>query len=466
MRMFAAHTYVARRKKLQAEMKSGLLLFVGNDESSINFKDNCYPFRQDSTFLYFFGIDLPGLTAVIDLDEGREVIFGDDITVEDSIWTGSVPTIHELASQAGVGHVLPKSAIEKILRSASAKRVHYLPPFRPENELKISEWLSIRKQEISANASVAFIKAVINQRSFKSDEEVREIVRAVDVTADMHLAVMQGAKSGSMEYALAGVAQGVAIAAGGQLSFPVILTINGQILHNHYHGNMLEPGKMVLCDLGAETEMHYAGDLTRTFPVGPRFSEQQREIYHIVFETYCGAVSDLKPGVLFRDVHLRACRRMAEGLKDLGLMKGDLDEAVKQGAHALFFQCGLGHMMGLDVHDMEDLGEQYVGYTDELKKSTQFGLRSLRLGKALEKDFVLTVEPGIYFIPELIDLWRANKRHSEFINYSNLSKYTAFGGIRIEDDFLITEHGAKILGKSLPVSLRDIEDVRGSFKNG
>lgn len=460
MRVFPSETYVARRAKLKAKMGKGLLLFMGNNESSINYKDNCYPFRQDSTFLYFFGLDIPGLAAIIDIDQDKEVIFGDDGTIEDSIWTGAVPNIRELASRAGVSATSPRRALEKAIQDADRGRVLYLPPFRHDNRQEIAALLGIGLHEVDGKASITFVRAVAGLRSYKTAEELIEINKAVDITADMHLAVMESARAGQKEHFLAGVAHGRAISAGGQLSFPIILTVNGQILHNHFHGNTLQEGQMVLCDAGAENDMHYAGDLTRTFPVGPRFTDQQRDIYEIVLNAYRTAVAALKPGIRFRDIHLLACRQLAEGLKSIGLMKGNMEDAVHLGAHAMFFQCGVGHMMGLDVHDMEDLGEQYVGYEEGVEKSTQFGLKSLRLGRALEENFVVTVEPGIYFIPELMDLWGGEKRYSDYIHYGNLMKYRSFGGIRVEDDFVITQNGSKLLGKPLPTTVEEIEQLR------
>jgi Xaa-Pro aminopeptidase len=276
----------------------------------------------------------------------------------------------------------------------------------------------------------------------------------------MHKKVMKEARPGMKEYELLGLVTGEALSLGGSVSFPPIITIDGQILHNHNYSNTLTNGKMLLGDFGAESAMRYAGDITRTFPVGAEFSSAQKEIYQIVFNAYQAAVAALKPGIRFKDVHLLACKKLAEGLKQLGLMKGNLDDAVNQGAHALFFQCGLGHMMGLDVHDMEDLGEEYVGYTDELKKSNQFGLTSLRLGKELEKGYVVTIEPGIYFIPQLIDQWQAENLHSDFINYDKVAEYRSFGGIRVEDAYLITESGSKLLGDPLEIKIEDVERIR------
>lgn len=463
--MFGKEVYVKRRQRLKELAGSGMILLLGNEESSMNYKDNYYPFRQDSTFLYFFGLDRPGLAAVIDIDQDQEILFGHDINVEDIIWTGPLESLADHAGQAGMADVRPLPDIEKVIEDALGKKryIHFLPPYRPENKQKLSYWLHIPLNTVDGSASVSLIRSVIAQRSVKSPEEIEEIEKAVNSTVDMQLKTAALAKEGVSETAIAGVIHGMALSAGGDLSFPTILTVNGQILHNHSHGNILKSGQMLLCDCGAEGPMHYAGDLTRTFPVDRTFTTKQKEIYHIVLRAHETAAGALRAGVLFKDVHLLACEKLAEGLKDIGLMKGDIKEAVAEGAHAMFFQCGLGHMLGLDAHDMEDLGEQYVGYTDQLKKSMQFGLKSLRLGKALEPGFVLTVEPGIYFIPELIDWWKGEKRFPDFINYHALEGYKSFGGIRIEEDFLITGTGSRLLGKHLPRATGAVESVKAGF---
>jgi Xaa-Pro aminopeptidase len=460
MKLFSKETYRERRDQLKRKMGSGALLFLGNEESSMNFKDNWYPFRQDSTFLYFFGLDMPGLSAVIDIDQDTEILFGDNLTTIETIWQGDHAPLSDLAMMVGVGKTQSKSEITKFLASLSDRTIHFLPPYRPENLQKLGAWLNTSLQEISSLVSEDFIKAVVSLRSIKSEEEIQDITKAVNISVSMHKKLMHGAKPGMKEYELLGLVTGEALSLGGNVSFPPIITINGQILHNHNYSNTLLEGKMLLGDFGAESAMHYAGDITRTIPVGSRFSDSQREIYQIVLNAYQAAVAALKPGVRFKDVHLLASRKLAEGLKDLGIMKGNLDDAVNQGAHALFFQCGLGHMMGMDVHDMEDLGEEYVGYTEELKKSSQFGLKSLRLGKELEKGFVITIEPGIYFIPKLIDQWEAENLHRDFIDYKKLATYRDFGGIRVEDGYLITETGSKLLGEHLPIEIKEVEQLR------
>ncbi|RXK86062.1 aminopeptidase P family protein [Filimonas effusa] len=449
--MFERPVYIERRQQLMKAVGSGLVLLTGNEDSSMNYKDNIYHFRQDSSFLYFTGIDRPNLFFLLDIDNNTETLFGNDLTIEEMVWTGYVAPLAEPAAACGISDVKPVSALPSLLERARqrSQQVHYLPPYRPETILKLEEWLSTPAVLLQENASVPLIKAIVAQRSIKSDAEIAEIEKGVNTTNRMQLKAMELAAEGITEYAIAGQLQGLAVSEGGQLSFPTILTVNGQYLHNHAGPTVLRNGQMVLCDCGAETAMHYAGDLTRTFPVSGSFTPKQKEVYKIVLAAYEAAVAFMKPGVLFRDVHFEACEQLVKGLQALGLMKGDVKEAVAQGAHALFFQCGLGHMLGMDVHDMENLGEAYVGYTDTLKKSTQFGLKSLRLGRALEPGFVVTVEPGLYFVPELIQAWEAEGKHTSFINYAKAKDYFDFGGIRIEDDYLVTSAGSRLLGEGL-----------------
>ncbi|MBN8853817.1 MAG: Xaa-Pro aminopeptidase [Sphingobacteriales bacterium 50-39] len=460
--MFNKEVYIARRQKLKRQLGKGLLLFLGNEESSMNYKDNWYHFRQDSNFLYFFGLDKAGLAAVIDIEADKDMVFGRELTLDEIVWMGPQSSIIDQAAQVGIEDVRPPAALAGVLSAArsSGLPIHFLPPYRPENIQKLSELLGLSLAAIKGQASVAFIKAVVEQRSIKSAEEIVQIEEAVNITAAMHLAAIKGARDGMTEAQLAGELPGIAIGAGGNLSFPTILTVNGQVLHNHYSNTVMKEGQLALCDAGAENKMHYAGDMTRTFPVGRRFTGIQKEMYEIVLSAQEAAIAALRPGILFRDVHLLAAEKLVEGLKALGVMKGDVKEAVAAGAHTMVFQCGLGHMMGLDVHDMEDLGEPYVGYTEELKKSTEFGLKSLRLGRALEPGFVVTIEPGLYFIPELMDLRKSEKKFFEFINYDKLEGFRGFGGIRIEEDMLITETGSKLLGKPLIKRVEEIEAAR------
>jgi len=449
--MFSKEVYQQRRKALKKAIGEGIILFPGNEDSGMNYRDNIYPFRQDSCFLYFTGIDRPDLCFIIDIDNDQEILFGDDATVEDIVWTGPQTALAQQADQSGISFVRTKSEIENALKGS--REVHFLPPYRAENTIKLLSW------GITANPSVPLIKAVVAQRSIKSIEEILQIEKSVATSVLMHKKAMEIAQAGLTERFIAGQLQAIAIAGGGDISFPPIVTVNGQFLHNHPTSAILQEGQMVLCDSGAENDMHYAGDLTRTFPVGKRFTAVQQEVYSIVLHAHQTAAAALKPGILFKDVHLLACEQLAAGLIEMGLMKGDPKEAVAAGAHALFFQCGLGHMMGLDVHDMENLGEEYVGYTSELKKSTQFGLKSLRLGRSLEAGFVLTVEPGLYFVPDLIDSWSADNKHANFINYEKAAQFKNFGGIRIEEDFLITEQGSQLLGPPLEKTIEEVHSL-------
>ena len=461
---FDKQVYIDRRQALKRNMGAdGIILLPGNEESSMNYKDNTYLFRQDSSFLYYFGLDIAGLTAVIDTDTGEEVIFGDELTIDDIVWTGTLPTVSEMASMVGVSRTKPCDQVIHHIHKAiiSGRPVHILPPYRPENKIKLAAWLNTSLEDIARYVSVKLIKAIISQRIIKTQLEVDEIEKAVSISVDMQMAVINHTRPGLKEYELVAKAHEVAAAANSCLGYPAIITTYGQTLHTHYYGNTLQEGRMVLSDIGAENAMHYGGDLTRTFPVGKTFTARQKELYEVVMNSMNHAIGLLKPGVRYKDIHLQACEKLVEGLKQVNLMKGDPAAAVAAGAHAMFFQCGLGHMLGMDTHDMEDLGEQYVGYTDTLKKEMEiFGLKSLRLGRELEEGFVLTVEPGIYIIPELIDYWQAEKKYADFINYDVLNTYRDFGGIRIEDNFLITDTGSKLLGKYLPKTLKEIEALK------
>ena len=460
--MFDKNTYIERRHRLQGQLDTGIILLMGNQESPMNYTDNTYRFRQDSHFLYFFGLDSPGLAGLIDIDEQKTAIYGNELTIDDVVWMGPQPTLTERARRVGVNETTPYGSLEGHLKDAlnKGRPVHFLPPYRADNQIRISQWMDIPINIVKSRASEALIKAVISLVSIKSPEEVAEMEKAVNITRAMHLAAMRRARPGILEAELAGIVEGIALAADGQLSYPAILTVNGQTLHNHYHGNTLKEGQLVLGDFGAETPTHYAGDITRTFPVSKSFNTRQKEIYKIVLDTEVACIEALKPGIPYRDVHLYAARMITEGLKALGIMKGDTEEAVQAGAHALFFPHGLGHMIGMDVHDMEGLGEDHVGYGDEMERSSQFGLKSLRLARTLMPGFVLTVEPGIYFIPELIGQWQEERKHWEFINYEKVQQYRNFSGIRIEDNVLITESGHQILGQPIPKTIQEVEAER------
>ncbi|UCG27618.1 MAG: aminopeptidase P family protein, partial [Bacteroidales bacterium] len=441
--MFHRDSYINRREALKKMLRSGLVLLPGNMEASFNYPANTYHFRQDSNFLYFFGLDHPDLAGIIDLESKRDYIFGNDVDMEDIIWMGAQPSIKEKALAVGVEKTYPLTKLQDVINDAltRGRTINILPPYRGKNILQMQKWLNRSENEIRNLVSEDLIRAVVKLRSVKDENEIRQIEQAMDTAYDMHTMAMKMAKPGVVEREIAGRIEGIALANGTGVSFPIILTTNGQTLHNHYHGNNLVEGRMMVTDAGAESLLHYASDITRTVPVGGKFEQRQREIYEVVLKANVDSVRAIRPGIPYMKVHLMAAEIIAQGLKDLGLMKGDIKEAVEQGAHALFFPHGLGHMMGLDVHDMEGLGEDNVGYDDEVKRSDQFGLAFLRLGRKLQEGFVLTVEPGIYFIPELIDLWRKEKKFPDYINYDKVENYKDFGGIRIEDDVLVTRDG-------------------------
>lgn len=457
--MFDPKTYAKRRDLLRKQVGSGVCLFLGNGESPMNYVANTYHFRQDSSFLYFFGLDSAGLAAVVDIDERNDILFGDDIDIEDIIWMGFLPTLKARAAEVGVKKTAPAKDLAAYLAAAVEKGrpVHFLPPYRAEHFLALEKLLGVKPDEAKARVSLPFIQAVVAQRSVKSEAEVAEMEKALLTAYKMYETAMRMAQSGVYEKDIVGRIDGIALAGAGATPFPTILTKNGQILHNHFHGNKLKKGDLLVVDSGAESDLHYAADITRTVPVGGRFTGKQREIYEIVLEANEIAIRSIAPGVPYKQVHLKAAKTIATGLRAAGLMKGDAEEAVAQGAHALFFPHGLGHMIGLDVHDMENLGENYVGYDETVERSKQFGLAYLRLAKELRPGYVLTVEPGLYFIPALIDKWKKEKKFTDFIAYEKLEAYKTFGGIRIEDDILVTKDGCRVLGKPIPKTPAQVE---------
>ncbi len=464
--MFDPSVYSRRRNELVKNMSAGLILMPGNEDTPMNYLSNTYPFRQDSSFLYFFGPDRQGLTGIIDVDQNRHILLGDDDDLNDIIWMGSRTSIRSLGEKSGVNEIHSRSEIEKILKQAMGKgrKIHYLPPYRSEKVLRIEKWLETHHSRVVEQASPELIRNVVKLRSVKSPEEIAEIEQAVDIAYEMHTAAMKMAHPGIFEREISGHIEGISLSHGNPVPFPVILTTNGEILHNHYHGKELAKGKIMITDAGSETYMHYASDISRSVPVGGKFRPEQKDIYKIVLKTLQESVKSIKPGIPYRDIHLQAATVIANGLKELGLMKGDIDQAVSEGAHALFFPHGLGHMIGLDAHDMEDLGENYVGYDDEIIRSDQFGLAFLRLGRRLHKNFALTVEPGIYFIPALIDKWNSENLFTNFINYNKVEMYRDFGGIRIEDDVIVTDGGCRVLGTPIPQTISEIEETMQAGK--
>jgi Xaa-Pro aminopeptidase len=458
--MFTADVYSNRRQRLRTDVHSGLILFLGNGKSPINARDNCYFFRQDSSFLYFWGLDLPNLAAVIDVDADTETVFGDDLSLDEVIWTGPQPSLSERCRRGGVSRSAALTELHGTIGSAIKKNrpVHFLPPYRMEQTMQVAELCGLDRRAVVGNASETLIRSVIRLRSVKSDEELAQIEAAIAVNGAMQRTAMRMAAPGRYEREVVGVIEGLAYAQSGRKPpFTTIFSIHGQTLHNHCHDNRMNAGDIAICDCGAESPMGYASDTTRTIPVGGRFTDRQKDIYEIVLGMQADALAAMKPGVPFRDVHQVAARRLSSDLKTLGFIRGNVDQALETGAYALFFPHGLGHMLGLDVHDMECLGEDYVGYTDSIRRDRRFGINRLRLAKPLEPGFVVTVEPGIYFIPPLVQQWRAENRFADQIDYGKLESYLDFGGVRIEDDVRVTSTGATILGPPIPKTVAAVE---------
>ncbi len=459
--MFSKDIYINRRNQLKKLVDKGIILFLGNTEVPFNYNANTYTFRQDSSFLYFFGIKLPGLAVGIDLDNDKEILFGNDIDIDDIIWMGELPTMKDYAEKAGIKETLPYHKLDSFLEKAlkQGRKIHFLPAYRAETKMEFENLLGIPAKNVNKDASEQLIKAVIKLRSIKEQVEVEEIERAVNIAYIMHTTAMKMAKPGTPEQVIYGNMEGIALANGGPVSFPVILSINGQILHNHNHGNILKNGDLLVTDAGYESPMHYCSDITRTTPVGGSFTSRQKEIYQAVLDANLEVIKNAKPGISYKEMHLLSAKIITDRLISIGLMKGNSNDAVSLGAHALFYPHGLGHMLGLDVHDMESLGENNVGYDDTVSRSEQFGLAFLRMAKKLEPGHVITVEPGIYFIPALIDIWKKEKKFSDYINYDKIEAYVKFGGIRIEDDILITDNACRVLGKPIPKAVDEIESL-------
>ncbi len=460
--MFSKETYVWRRAKLKQLVKSGIVILFGNNNSPANYPNNgYYPFRQDSTFLYYFGLQREGLVGVIDIDEGSETLLGDDIDIEDIVWYGSVDSVADMAAQAGVGRWKPMKELKTICdRALSQKRlIHFLPPYRHDIQIVVYDLLGIHPTLQKKSASMELINAVVKMRSVKEKEEIEELERAAVIGYKMHTTAMRLTRPGVTEKFIGGQVDGIAHSYGSMVSFPTIYTQHGEIMHGTPSLGILESGRLALCDAGAETVNNYCSDNTRTYPVNGKFTQRQLEIYSIVEAAHDLALKMAKPRIKYVDVHFAVCRLIFDQLKELGLTKGNTDDALAQGAHAMFLPHGLGHMMGMDVHDMENLDQINVGFDEETRPNLeQFGTNCLRMGRRLQEGFVVTDEPGIYFIPALIDEWRSIGHCKEFLNFDMLEKYKDFGGIRIEDDILVTADGARFLGKErIPYHPQDIE---------
>ncbi|OFO76940.1 Xaa-Pro aminopeptidase [Prevotella sp. HMSC077E09] len=460
--MFDTATYIRRRNELKKLVKEGIIILFGNNESPANFPNNgYYPFRQDSSFLYYFGLQRDGLVGIIDIDNDKDILVGNDIDIEDIVWYGSVESMTEMMQRCGAQETLPMKALKTICNEALSKhrKIHFLPPYRHDIKIQVFDLLGVHPIQQKEAASMELIKAVVKMRSVKEQQEIEELERAAVIGYKMHTTAMRLTKPGVTEKFVSGQVDGIAHSYGAMVSFPTIYTQHGEILHGAPSMNKLEEGRLVLCDAGGETLNNYCSDNTRTMPVNGKFTQRQLEIYSIVEACHDYTLELAKPGVKYADVHFAVCRLMFDRLKELGLAKGNTEDAVRAGAHAMFLPHGLGHMMGMDVHDMENLDQINVGFDEETRPNLeQFGTNCLRMGRRLEEGFVVTDEPGIYFIPALIDEWKAKKHCAEYLNFDKLETYKDFGGIRIEDDVLITKDGCRFIGKDrIPYHPKDVE---------
>lgn len=463
--LFSKSTYVERRNELKKLVGSGLIVLFGNNDSPANYPSNTYKFRQDSSFLYYFGLHRNGLVGVIDVDNDREYLVGDEIDIEDIVWYGSVTSVAEMAEMTGVARTAAMRELPAIVESAKVQgeEVHFLPPYRFDNQIQIMDLLGIHPSQQKAAASLKLIAAVVKMRTTKTEEEIAELERAAEIGYEMHTTAMRLCRPGVTEQYIGGMVDGIANAYGCMVSFQTIATQHGEVMHGNPSPTKLEAGRLMLVDAGAETNENYCSDNTRTTPVSGVFTQKQKDIYNIVVECHDHVLEVAKPGVKWWDVHFAVCRIITERLQQLGLMKGDVEESLKAGAHAMFLPHGLGHSMGMDVHDMEGLGQVYVGFDKEVRPSTQFGTNALRFGRRLQKGFVVTDEPGIYFIPALIDDWKKNGTNAQFLNFDKIDEYRDFGGIRIEDDVLITDEGCRFIGsKRIPYHVEDVEEFMRS----
>ena len=464
--MFGKEVYIERRKALLERLKGqkGIALFIGNVDAPAQYKDNSYKWRQDSNWIYLFGIDEPHLAATIDLETGEEILFADDFSLDDIIWMGPMPTVRALADSAGIANTAPYDALPNALKG---RQVHFLPATRYATCIRLASLLGLDPEETTstgkagcAKASAPLVRALISLRLVKEPREIKRIDAACDLGYEMHTAARRGIRTGRIEQEIVGAMEGVVLAKGWGPSFPTILTQHGEIFHCHSHAQPVEPGKLMVVDAGAETNDHYASDFTRTYPTSGRFTQKQRDIYQTVYECNELAFSLIRPGTPYRDVHLAVAARLLDNLGQLGLVHGDAAEMAADGIAGLFMPHGLGHNMGLDVHDMEDLGENLVGYDDDQSRSSQLGLGSLRMARRLRPGNVITDEPGIYFIPALIEQWKRDGVDGGRVDYDKLADYFDFGGIRLEDDVLVTPDGARRLGsRRLPIAPDDVEAV-------
>ena len=460
--MFSATTYTARRAELCRRIGGGLILIPGNGEASYNYPNNTYHFRQDGTFLYYFGLNLPQFFGVIDAATGEATLFGDDVTVDDIIWMGPQPTVVELGAQVGVASTMPTSALAQFVATAvaSGQKVHYLPPYRGKTTLQLCSLLGLTPEQLMKGMSVDLMFAVAQMRETKSAEEIEALERAFHIGYNMHTTAMKMCRAGVVEREIAGAIEGIALGQGAGISFTSIVSQHGETLHNHNYNGTLENGRLLLVDAGAESVENYCSDHTRTYPVSGKFTDKQRDIYNIVLAAHQLSPQNMRTGAMYmEDVHRKALIILAEGLRGVGLINGSAEDAVAAGAMYLFMPHGLSHGMGIDVHDCEAMGERSYDFSAIAERAAESATCIHRATWRLRAGTVMSNEPGIYFIPALIDKSRAEGLYKGIVNYDKLDSYRDFGGIRIEDDIIVTDNGGRVIGgdKKIPVTVEELE---------
>ena len=462
--MFTADIYSARRAELRRRVGKGIILLPGNVESPFNYPNNTFHFRQDSTFMYFFGHSVPALAGVIDAESGEETLYGDDFTVEDIIWMGPQPTIRDFADRVGVAGAKPMASLTADVQRAIAlgREVHYLPPYRGETKLMLSDLLGIHPSMLHARKSWDLLFAVAQMRERKGAEEIAALEEAFEIGYQMHTAAMRNTRPGRTEHEVAGIVDGMALRYGTGVSFTTILSQHGEVLHNHDHSGTMQAGRLLLCDAGGEHTNGYVSDHTRTFPVDGKFTQQQKDVYNVVLAAHDAAAAALRPNMMYSEYSDVAFRTLVEGLKDLDLVRGSVDDAIAAGAAYLFMPHGLGHGIGLDVHDCENIGERSFSFAEVEERAKEAACCITRQWWRLVPGTVLSNEPGIYFIPALIDKYKAEGKCKGIVNYDKLEQYRDFGGIRLEDDMVVTETGSKQIGsKQIPITVEDVEAMVG-----
>jgi Xaa-Pro aminopeptidase len=436
-------TLLQRRKKLAAAIANPVILWSGRAPSR-NFAANRFPFRASSHFLYFAGLSLDN--AVIRLDRGKLELFMDNSSADDELWHGKMPTREEIALEIGADAAYPLSELSLKTKEAATIAVQDVVTYQQQCQLLTRNIAPANKSE---GIDLELAKAIVNLRLVHDRAALVEIKKAVAVSIEAHLAGIKAVSEAKCEAEVRSAMEGIIIANNMTCAYSSIVTVRGEVLHNETYHRPLRSGDLLLADVGAETNSGWASDITRTFPVSGKFSSTQKDIYDIVLKAQTSCIERIRPGIEYRDIHLLACEVIAEGLINLGILQGRATDLVEMDAHALFFPHGIGHLLGLDVHDMEDLGD-LAGYEESRQRSDRFGLGYLRLDRSLQPGMVVTIEPGFYQVPAILNSPQFRNKFRDFVNWEKLDRFADVRGIRIEDDVLVTDSGCEVLTADLP----------------